>query len=252
MPAFSFLKTWRALGDFIFPLSCAGCGRQGAFACAECLNQAPLLSRMERGTGDLEALHAAYPYAFPLIKGIIKSYKYYWCHEAEASVEALARRWSQSFAAARLPEDAVVVPVPLHPLRLKERGFNQAEAVARGLAAPTGLSVMPELLRRVRYAAPQARTDDRERIEGLGLFSASSKARGRTIIIADDVWTTGATMGECAAALREVGAARVIGFALADAHSQRKQTERKQRVLEAESRWWKLRKIIRDWLLLRD
>lgn len=252
MPVFLVRKIWREIGDFIFPLVCVGCGRYGHFACVECLNQAPLLSRAERQEGNIEVIHAAYPYPFPLVKGVIGAYKYHWCHEAEAAVETLARRWSQTFAAARLPEDAIVVPVPLHPLRLKERGFNQAKAVARGLAGPTDLPIMPGLLKRIRYAAPQARSEDRQRIEGLGIFYASPEVRGRTIVVADDVWTTGATMGECAAALRRAGATRVIGFALADAHSRRKETERKQRVLEVYSLWWKARKRVRDWLGLQD
>jgi competence protein ComFC len=112
--------------------------------------------------------------------------------------------------------DWVVVPVPLHPRRKREREFNQAEEIARGLCRHYQWPMVPAL-RRVRPTPRQARLDRAERLQNLkGAFLATRSARhqkeiaGRAVILVDDVLTTGATASTCAGMLRNLGAAKVV------------------------------------------
>jgi ComF family protein len=105
----------------------------------------------------------------------------------------------------------LIVPVPLHWWRRLRRGFNQGEAIARGMARRLCLPLFPSCLRRCRSTqkqrgSPTARADNVR-----GAFRASGAVlQGRTVLLVDDVMTTGATLRESARVLREAGAARVV------------------------------------------
>jgi ComF family protein len=109
------------------------------------------------------------------------------------------------------------VPVPLHPVRQREREYNQAEELCRDLTKRTGTPTWPAL-RRVRYTTTQTRLDREERMENLrGAFRVSDNGRvkDRHLVLVDDVFTTGSTVEECSRVLLRAGAAsvRVISVA---------------------------------------
>lgn len=122
---------------------------------------------------------------------------------------------------------ALLVPVPLHASRRRERGFNQSELLARGLVrALTGRKdgitprVASDCLRRDRVTPPQTGLSVSARRENLrGAFSAENSAalQGQTVVLIDDVMTTGATLSACARTLRRAGAAHVLALTLARA-----------------------------------
>ena len=100
-----------------------------------------------------------------------------------------------------------IVPVPLHPLRLRERGFNQALELARAAARRFQLPLWPHALRRVRHTLPQIRLNAHARQSNpLGAFALGQPLRGTRIALLDDVMTTGSTVTECARILRAGGA----------------------------------------------
>lgn len=108
------------------------------------------------------------------------------------------------------PLDALV-PVPLHPRRRRERGYNQAAALCGRLGPQAGLPVW-HALRRVRFTEPQARLARTERLENLrGAFAPARRrpVSGAHLLLVDDVFTTGSTVDECARVLRAAGAASV-------------------------------------------
>ncbi|MBI3563729.1 MAG: ComF family protein [Elusimicrobia bacterium] len=110
-----------------------------------------------------------------------------------------------------------VVPVPLHPARRRERGYNQAELLAREVAAATGLPLLDALERR-RAASPSWGLGRERRRAGLaGAFAARAGAAescaGRRLLLIDDVCATATTLEECALALRRAGAADAAGYA---------------------------------------
>lgn len=115
-------------------------------------------------------------------------------------------------AAGALAAADVLVPVPLHPARKRERGYNQSELLARTASNICGIRVEAELLRRTRYTTPQAKLGAAERarnVAGAFAMTAPEKVRGKEVMLVDDVFTTGATANECARVLLQTGARRV-------------------------------------------
>jgi competence protein ComFC len=111
----------------------------------------------------------------------------------------------------------VLVPVPLHTKRLRERGYNQSALLARELSRRRGLPLVEECLVRIENSLPQARAAGiaERRANVAGAFQCRDRRfAGKEIILVDDVATTGATLDACAAALLAAGAARIWGFTL--------------------------------------
>jgi ComF family protein len=114
-------------------------------------------------------------------------------------------------------KENLLVPVPLHKKRFKERGFNQSELLANKLAQNFGFT-MAKILERRRYTTPQVNFDKAERKNNMKdafICLDQSQVAGRNIILIDDVFTTGSTMQECAKVLKAAGAGKVWGLALA-------------------------------------
>lgn len=114
----------------------------------------------------------------------------------------------------------IVMPVPLHAGRLKERGFNQALLLAHRMSEAHRIPLSRDNLFRVRHTRPQVELSGAERIRNVaGAFALRQpgEVADRRVVLIDDVFTTGATMNECAAVLKRAGAAQVTAFTLARA-----------------------------------
>lgn len=194
----------RACADRLRPIRavdaprCLRCGRylrgKSPCPCEEWPDNAPALSR------------SVYPYGRP-VDGLIHNLKYRGVYRLGPWMGA---RMADMVIAERMTTPDALVPVPMHPKRLRERGFNQAETLASVLAGHLNVPLRPALLVRTRNTKQQAKRKAEERRGHLtGAFAASPEVQGLKILLVDDVLTTGATAGECALTLLRAGAARV-------------------------------------------
>jgi ComF family protein len=137
----------------------------------------------------------------------------------ESLAEAVGDLWAEH-SGSRLRQSGaqVIIPVPLHWRRRWTRGYNQSEALARALASSLQLPCKPSWVRRTRHTPQQTSQTRAQRPENVrGAFKAGSGARlrGVTVLLVDDVLTTGTTCSEASRALREAGAAKVMVAVLA-------------------------------------
>jgi len=116
--------------------------------------------------------------------------------------------------------DVILAPVPLHPRRRRERGYNQSELLAKELAKAWNIPLNAKALRRARDTAQQALLSAEERhsnVQGAFTISPPDFFKSKNVLLIDDVLTTGSTVNACAEALKAAGAVRVLVLALARA-----------------------------------
>ncbi len=191
---------------------CGGCAAELPFisaACERCaipLPQTGVCGQCQQSPPSFDAARALFHYREPLdqlIKGLKFSGK---LHNARLLGTLMAEQWLPT-ADAR--PDAIV-PVPLHPARLRQRGFNQALELARPLARALQVPLLPQLCQRLRDTAPQLGQDARARRRNLkGAFAVSALANIKSVVVVDDVMTTGSTAELLAKALKRAGVERV-------------------------------------------
>ncbi len=215
--------------NLLFPMECAGCRRVGGILCETCI---PGLAKLtppycricasphsqspcrwcEENAPAIDGVRAPF-----LMEGAVQqaifALKY---RGIRAAAPELARLLAGYLADRRVPGD-MIVAAPLHWRRLRTRGYNQSELLARDLSKITGLPLAKGLLARVKDAPPQveATTRAQRRANVEGSYEVTGDVDGRRVLLIDDVVTTGATMSSCAAALKGAGAASVWGLALA-------------------------------------
>jgi ComF family protein len=198
------LGCWGSL-TFLGDPCCACCGlpfdydvtTAGDALCGRCLADPPRFDRLRAAVGYGEvARRVALKLKYSGRPGV-----------AETLATLMARHLPQG-------GDALLVPVPLHRWRIWSRGYNQSALIAAALSRRSGMSAAPDLLQRVKATPPLRGLGRRERAEtvrGAFLVTAANcrHLRGRHLILIDDVYTSGATAGACAKALKRAGAAGV-------------------------------------------
>lgn len=197
---------------------CQKCGRPFVSALAA-LGKHPLCGLCRRGVYGFDLARSYGGYSATMVRAVVLLK-----HDAVTPLgDWFAARLAEVVAGE--PESLtadVVVPVPLHPARLRERGYNQAELIARPLARRLGLPWRSELMVRIKPRPAKLKLTRHERWESVrGAYAIRERARvdNLRVLLVDDVLTTGATLDSCARALRKAGAARVVGLTVARAMS---------------------------------
>ncbi len=197
-------------------LLCEACARElpsNASACPRCA--APGAGNAECGAciaapPHFDASCAAFSYAYP-VDALIQALKY-------GGQLALAGLFAHKLYQ-RLEKTGgvdLIVPLPLHPARLAERGFNQAAEIAKALSRLSGIAMDARLARRGGHTAPQTALPWQERAANMRqAFTCERELAGVRIAVIDDVMTTGATLGEFARTLKRSGAARIENWVIA-------------------------------------
>jgi len=222
----------RGLLDLLFPPRCVGCREVGNLLCARCserfeLVEPPLCPHCGRSTANgrlcPRCLHdplqldgaRSVAYFDGTLREAIHHFKY---SNRQGLAVPLGKLMGDYWQQSPLPAE-IIVPVPLHPGRLTERGYNQAALLARELGKDIALPVSENGLVRVRATRPQVDLNAGERKENVrGAFHCPGMGlKGKRVLLIDDVYTTGATLEACSIALRQVGVRSVWALTLARA-----------------------------------
>ena len=217
--------------DLLFPKRCVSCGKLGSYICKKCFSRiefiknpvCPVCQRQAvegkthpgcKGRYRLDGLVVAARYRGPVKTAIIKV-KYKWIYDIEKIFVDLL---SQRFWKFNLPAELILVPVPLYSQRKKWRGFNQAEILAKSLSLQFNVPYF-DLMNRFIETKPQvglSREDRKENVKGaFALRKIITRVNGKNIILVDDVFTTGATLQECAKVLKQAGAGLIWSLTVA-------------------------------------
>ena len=219
----------RSALDLVFPIHCCGCGREGGILCEDCSDGLERLTPpycricsepdvdgicrwcLQNPRG-FETLRAPYKFESP-VREAIHALKY---RGVRAAAEGLSGLMTQYLDRNPVSADALA-PVPLHPRRLRGRGYNQSALLAREIGKRLNLPVREDMLIRVKNPLPQVETQSAEerRNNVADNFECQADATGLKALLIDDVATTGSTLSECALALKAAGAVRVHALTLA-------------------------------------
>ena len=225
----SFRKAAQAVEDMFFPPLCLHCHTlietptDIVSLCTDCLRYLqPVPRRMVRQDVldrlqpcYLDTLWIAFQFT-EAVRSLIHAIKYQQMPRLAVSVGLfIGERVRKEL---RTNSADLVIPIPLHRTRLKEREFNQSMELAKGIFARQKECIRPELLHRTRYTQTQTKLNRSQR--EANVFNAftvgpDTALRERRVILVDDVVTTGSTMNECSRVLKEYGVRHIIGIALA-------------------------------------
>ncbi len=214
-------NAWNFFLDLLFPEKCAICKCAGARLCANC---ASLLPRPDRY--DLENIYAIFPYHDKNIKKLLHDLKYY----RKRALGKMFGKFLYEFLKEEISEiqmlssgaKIILIPVPINKSRIKKRGYNQALEIAKGMICEETkdiFEIRTDLVAKHIATTPQARIKKRNErlVNVVGTFRLlnTQALKGRSVIVVDDITTTGGTLNEIMKLLKNTGAKKVVGFAVA-------------------------------------
>lgn len=208
------------LYDLLFPKFCQNCQKEGEYLCDDCFSLIDFLAHSPYRSQNIKNLFCAAPYNNFIIQRLIKQIKY------EPFVKDLAKTLALIIIhylklnekQISFPKGAMLIPIPLSKKRLKYRGFNQAEEIAKELSSFWKIPLANDILFKVKETFPQVGLSKEEReknIKGVFVATNSNLIKNKTILILDDVFTTGATLEEAARILKKTGAKEIWAITVA-------------------------------------
>jgi len=223
---------WQVM-DWVFPPTCPGCGIEGELICEECESKivrlvgrqckycglsvtgSDICGRCRDENHSYEA-YRGYGYYTGVLRLAILRLKY----QNDIGIARILASYLETLVLSNDWNFDIVVPVPLSAKKLEERGYNQASRLAKPLAALLGKVYKPDALVRLREVSSQVGLNKAARLENVkDAFRGNPKiAKGKSILLVDDVFTTGATLESAASELMMVGARKVYALTLAKSY----------------------------------
>jgi ComF family protein len=224
--------------DILFPVACISCSKENEWICKDCLSQVFIQNEHVCGicekvnTPDgrtcqkckkksaLSALVVATSYANSLVSHAVHLYKYRFIPYLHIQ---LGNIMTKALQKTDLPLADIIIPVPLHAKRLRWRGFNQSSLLAKhvslNLLPNTQIDFDENILIRKKYTPPQMKISDyqnrKQNMQGAFYVTNAEKIRNKTVLLIDDVATTGSTIFECAQVLKNSGAKEIYAAVIA-------------------------------------
>lgn len=205
------------LKDLLFPTYCVSCKAEGAWLCQACFPKNTIAENCTfeavKDESYLDGLTAFFSYGENPASELLKMLKYNYITEVLVELRQLV----VSVSGCPKLEDFVIMAVPLHPRRERERGFNQASYIANLFSEKLELTTGQYLFRKM-YTKQQAKLSGEERRKNLNeafIFKGNNNSIPKKVLLVDDVFTTGSTMQECAKVLKNAGVKTVWGMVLA-------------------------------------
>ncbi|MDD4531812.1 MAG: ComF family protein [Candidatus Pacebacteria bacterium] len=217
--------------DLIFPKKCINCKKEGSYLCEDCLSLKEinpyrycLCERMEKKdkcdvckNRYLDKLFSAASFENRILKEAVHKFKYGYIKDLSHPLSILILSHLQILEV-NLDQSVIIIPVPMTDKKKRRRGFNQSEEMAKIISRATGIPLLSDVLIKNKETAPQMELNKKERMENIKKcfeIKNQEKIKGKTILLLDDVYTTGSTMEECAKKLKQSGAAKVWGMTIA-------------------------------------
>jgi competence protein ComFC len=208
--------------DLFFPKFCFNCQREGKYLCKDCQSILEISGfHQTLKTKEIDDLYFCADYKNPLIKKLIQKFKYYpFVKDLSKPLSSLIINHLQLLdfqPPFYYQKDFVLIPIPLEKRRLKWRGFNQAEEIAKHLSEFLKIPLINNILIKNRSTLPQANLSTEERKKNIiNSFKCKNKIRKKVLLV-DDVYTTGSTIKESARILKESGVKKIIAITIARA-----------------------------------
>ncbi len=207
--------------DLLWPKKCVNCNKEGSYLCEDCLALIDI-SRQPPSMGFkyIDGLYFAATYDEKLVQAIIHFCKYRYIRELSETLASLIIAHFKSLDNQPSFGNFILCAVPLHKSKLKQRGFNQAEEIAKHLSNFFKIPLLSDILLKTKKTLPQMALGKEKRLKNiLNAFEINPqtkiKIENKKILLVDDVFTTGATMEECARILKQNQAQSVWGIAAA-------------------------------------
>ena len=203
---------------FLFPERCLGCRKEGTLLCKNCQAKSRKKHRPQSSLPFLDNLESWGSYQDKILRQALRRFKYHGtyglAYPLSEMLHDLIKPHLSSFE-----KNAVVLPIPAFPRRKNLRGYNQAELLAQNLSEKISLPCRPEAILKIRNTPSQTSLRGLERILNVrDSFAVSDPqaVKNKTVLLVDDITTTGATLSEAARVLKESGAKKVIGLVVAE------------------------------------
>jgi ComF family protein len=223
---------FKSLWQMLYPRRCIICGKRisedDGLICLSCNMDLPRtnlchdvydndMARLFWGKIPVERAAALFYYSpDTLTSRAVKAFKYFGRRDV---AEYFGRMVAEEFASADFFDGIdLIIPLPLAPGRLKERGYNQCSYIAKGISSVTGLPIDESVVERISFSGSQTRKHAWERMTNVGgafRLMDASKISGKQILLVDDVVTTGATISSCGAEIAKAGDVRISVLTLA-------------------------------------